>query len=93
MIYISKNFFKTEKCEVLKPYFVTENIRINIKDYIEVNSAIALALQGLGYGMKSLNFKKASLKDHLPNKSKLDFKSGKKAKKQKLILTYLYLEN
>ena len=79
-----QEFFKTEKCEVLKPYFVTENIRINIKDYIEVNSAIALALQGLGYGMKSLNFKKASLKDHLPNKSKLDFKSGKKAKKQKI---------
>ena len=47
-----QEFFQIEKCEVLKPYFVTENIKINVKDYIEVNSAIAVAMQGLGYGIK-----------------------------------------
>ena len=41
-----QEFFQIEKCEVLKPYFVTENIKINVKDYIEVNSAIAVAMQG-----------------------------------------------
>ena len=37
-----------------------------MKDYIEVNSAIALAMQGLGYGIKSINFKKKSFADSLP---------------------------
>ena len=45
------------KCEILKPYFLqTLTKSINIKDYIEVNSAIALALQGLGEGIKGINF-------------------------------------
>ena len=52
-----QEFFKTEKCEILKPFFLKENVKINIKDYIEVNSAMALALQGLGYGLKDMNFK------------------------------------
>ena len=73
-----QEFFQTEKCEVLKPYFVTENIKINIKDYIEVNSAICIAMQGLGYGIKSMNFKKPSLSDQLPNWLKLDMSLGKK---------------
>lgn len=33
-----------------------------MKDYIEVNSAIALALQGLEYGIKEVNFKNKHLK-------------------------------
>ena len=73
-----QEFFQTEKCEVLKPYFVTENININIKDYIEVNSAIAIAMQGLGYGIKSMNFKKPTLLDQLPEWLKLDVGFGKK---------------
>ena len=76
-----QEFFQTEKCEVLKPYFVTENIKINIKDYIEVNSAIALAMQGVGYGIKSMNFKKPSLSDQLPDWLKLDMSLGKKENK------------
>ena len=32
------------------------NVRTSIKDYIEVNSAMALALNGLGIGMKELNY-------------------------------------
>ena len=46
------------KCEILKPFFIEDSPRINIKDYIEVNSAIALALQGLAYGIKNINFSK-----------------------------------
>ena len=73
-----QEFFQTEKCEVLKPYFVTENIKINVKDYIEVNSAIAIAMQGLGYGIKSMNFKKPTLLDQLPEWLKLDVGFGKR---------------
>ena len=78
-----QEFFTTEKCEVLKPYFVTENIKINIKDYIEVNSAIAIGMQGLGYGIKSMNFKKPSFTDQLPDWLKLDMSLGKKDSKAK----------
>ena len=60
-----QEFFNTEKCEIMKPYFLRDNIKINIKDYIEVNSAIALAMQGLGYGVKDMNFKKKTWKDDL----------------------------
>lgn len=76
-----QEFFKNEKCEILKPYFITENIKLNIKDYIEVNSAISLAMQGLGYGIKSMNFKKPSFSDQLPDWLKLDVSLGKKEKK------------
>lgn len=78
-----QEFFQTEKCEILKPYFVTENIKINIKDYIEVNSAIAIAMQGLGYGIKNMNFKKPSFSDQLPDWLKLDVSLGKKEGKTK----------
>jgi len=54
------------ECEILQPYFVSnKNNKINIKDYIEVNSAISLALFGLGEGNESANFKKVSLLDKL----------------------------
>lgn len=59
-----QEFLNTEQCEVLKPYFLKDNIKINIKDYIEVNSAISLALQGLGYGLKDMNFKKKGWKEN-----------------------------
>lgn len=72
-----QEFFKTEKCEILKPYFVTENVKINIKDYIEVNSAIALALQGLGYGIKSMNFKSPGFLEKLPDLMKMEIGSSK----------------
>lgn len=61
-----QEFFNTEKCEILRPFFIKDTIKVNIKDYIEVNSAIAMALQGLGYGVKDMNFKKHSLTDNLP---------------------------
>lgn len=72
-----QEFFTTEKCEILKPYFITENVKINMKDYIEVNSATALALQGLGYGIKNMNFKKPSLSDQLPEWMKMEVGGSK----------------
>ena len=55
-LYFQENF-ENQKCEILTPYFAEKtNIKINIKDYIEVNSATALALQGLGQGVKEVNF-------------------------------------
>ena len=78
-----QEFFQTEKCEILKPYFIKENLKINIKDYIEVNSAIAIGMQGLGYGIKNMNFKKPSLSDQLPDWLKVDVSLGKKEKKPK----------
>lgn len=62
-----QEFFKTEKCELLKPFFIKENVKINMKDYIEVNSAIALAMQGLDFGLKDMNFKSRTLKDDVNN--------------------------
>ena len=45
------------KCEILKPYFLQNLTKaVNIKEYVEVNSAISLALQGLGEGIKGINF-------------------------------------
>lgn len=45
------------KCEILRPFFIeSSSVKISVKDYIEVNSAIALAMDGLGYGNKELNF-------------------------------------
>lgn len=45
------------KCELLLPFFVeSSSVKIPVKDYVEVNSAIALAMEGLGYGIKDLNF-------------------------------------
>ena len=55
------------ECEILKPYFVDNTRDISIKDYIEVNSAISLALMGLGEGISGMNFKKPSLADKLPS--------------------------
>lgn len=74
-----QEFFQTEKCEIMKPYFLKDSIKINMKDYIEVNSAIALALQGLGYGLKDMNFKKRDWKDDLGEIfSKSESSDGKK---------------
>ncbi len=88
-----QEYFPSIKCEILKPYFIPENIKINMKDYIEVNSAIALAMQGLGYGIKSINFKKPALADQLPSWLKLEpgNKKDNKAKqsnKKKIQLSF-----
>lgn len=72
-----QEYFTECKCEILKPYFIPETVKINMKDYIEVNSAIALGLQGLGYGVKNINFKKPTISDRLPDWLKIDIGSKK----------------
>ena len=55
-----QDLIPSSKCEILKPYFM-QNLEgsVSIKEYIEVNSAIALALDGLGMIRKDVNFSKA----------------------------------
>lgn len=53
------------KCEILKPFFIEDNYKINMKDYIEVNSAIALAMQGLEYGVRDINFRRKTAIEQL----------------------------
>lgn len=55
-----QEYLKNTKCEILKPYFINNNSKINIKDYIEVNSAIGTALQGIDGVVKNTNFIKES---------------------------------
>lgn len=62
-----QEFFKNLKCEILKPFFTNNVTKVNLKDIIEVNSATALALQGLGLGIKEMNFKKRNIDDNLPD--------------------------
>lgn len=86
---------QTDKVEILKPFFIKDILKINIKDYIEVNSAIALALQGLEYGLKDINFKKQTLQNSIEDLiGKLNIgKKDKEEKKPNKILTSLFSTN
>ena len=69
-----QEYASNAKVEILKPFFL-ENTSLNtsFKDYIEVNSAIALALDGVGYSAvdDEFNFKKGNNFD-----AKAWFKNG-----------------
>ena len=54
-----QEYIPNAKCELLKPFFISDNasLKLPLKEYLEVNSATALALDGLGYGEPDLNFK------------------------------------
>ena len=68
-----QEYLPEASCKILKPYFIRSNIKgISVKDYIEVNSAISLALQGLGEGVTGMNFQKQGFLDKLPAWMKLD---------------------
>ena len=75
-----EQYLPSVRCEILRPSFIKNSYEIpNIKDYIEVNSAIALAMQGLGEGFKGINFvKDNSKKDGL-------FKLGKRTSESKIL--------
>ena len=75
-----QEYFTNIKCEILKPFFIPENVKINIKDYIEVNSAIAIALMGLGEGIEGMNFKKNTLMEQLKAIFAIEI-GGKKSEK------------
>lgn len=51
-----QEYLKNTTCEILKPSFISNNSKINIKDYIEVNSAISLALHALNKDDININF-------------------------------------
>lgn len=75
-----EEYLENVKCEILKPGFIKISPEINIKDYVEVNSAISLAISGLGEGITGINFKKASFSDRLPDFLKIEIGSSKKNK-------------
>lgn len=74
-----EEYLENVKCEILKPNFIKISPEINIKDYVEVNSAISLALSGLGQGISGMNFKKTTLMDKLPEILTMEI-GGKKEK-------------
>ena len=86
---------QNEKVEILKPFFIKDTVKINIKDYIEVNSAISLALQGLEYGLKNMNFKKQTFKDNIDDIfAKLNIsREDKTDKKQNKVLSNMFSTN
>ncbi len=56
-----QEYLTAVECRILRPKIVEETVsQLNIKDYIEVNSAIALAMQGLGEGIQAFNFRRDS---------------------------------
>ena len=90
-----QEILQSEKVEILKPFFIKDTLKVNIKDYIEVNSAIALALQGLEYGIRDVNFKKQTLKNNV-DEIFGKFNIGKKDetdKKQNAILSSIFSTN
>ncbi len=74
-----EEYLENVRCEILKPGFVKISPDINIKDYVEVNSAISLALSTLGQGISGMNFKKNTLMDKLPDILKMEVGSKKKS--------------
>ena len=77
-LYFEENF-PDKKCEILTPFFIKKtNVKLNIKDYIEVNSAISLALQGLGVGKKEINFKRNGKLEQLSGLVKAEVNTTKK---------------
>lgn len=78
-----QEYLSEVNCEILKPYFVEQTRDITIKDYIEVNSAISIALMGLGEGITGMNFKKQTLADSIPSWLKIEVNPDKSKKEQK----------
>ena len=77
-----QDYLEDVKCEILRPYFLRNMVgEINTKDYIEVNSAIALAMQGMNEGIKGINFQKEDWREKLPAWLTTDIGSSKKTKK------------
>ncbi len=79
-----EEYLEDVDCEILKPSFIKITPDMNIKDYVEVNSAISLALMGLNVGVSGMNFKQTSLKEQLANALKVDINPDKKGKAKSL---------
>ena len=72
-------------CEILRPYFIEATKDISIKDYIEVNSAISIALMGLGEGISGMNFRKTKFGDKIPSWLKVEVDPDKTKKDRKYL--------
>lgn len=74
-----------KKCEILVPYFIEKtNVKINIKDYIEVNSAISLAMQGIDGKKQNINFDESKMNlQKIMSVLTSDVSKGTKIKKKK----------
>lgn len=69
------------KCEILRPYFIGVGLKnINIKDYIQVNSAISLALNYLGVGISGMNFRKIGFSEKFSELMNMQIGGAKKLK-------------
>ena len=77
-----EEYLENVRCEILRPGFIKISPEINIKDYVEVNTAISLALSGIGEGIKGINFKRPSIMDSLPDFLKMEITPGKRAKEK-----------
>ena len=67
--------FPSLRCEIVKPFFLSQQDRNRQNEIIEANSAIAIALNGLGLLEPSVNFStaaKKAMKGDSPIKEKLD---------------------
>ncbi len=84
-----EEYLEDVKCEILKPYFIKQAPQVNIKDYIEVNSAISLALMNFKIGITGMNFKQNNLSDQLKNVLKSDINLSKKGKENKFLASLL----
>ena len=80
-LYFQENF-PDKKCEILTPFFISKtNVKLNIKDYIEVNSAISLALEQLGIGPKDINFRSKGKFDEISQTLKNNMAGASKSEK------------
>ena len=75
-----QEYLSEVECEILKPYFINPTTDISMQDYVEVNSAISLALSGVGQGIQGINFKKQSLKEKIPDWLKIEINYDKEKK-------------
>ena len=80
-----EEIIKGTRCEILKPFFIDDSPKSNIKDYIEVNSALSLALAGLGEGIQGMNFKTLSFSEKIPDWLKVDVNPEKTKKEKKYL--------
>lgn len=76
-----EEYLEGVQCEILRPDFVKISPDINIKDYVEVNSAISLGLSGLGQGISGMNFKKTSLGEKISEVLTMEIGGKNKDKK------------
>lgn len=70
-----QEFLPDVECEILKPKMVKGSAK-NVKEYIEVNSAIGLAMAGIGEGIQEFNFQKSNSMEKLKHLLKSDVNVG-----------------